>query len=306
MTSYSGIKNIVTLIPLALLSILFIFLPSSYSSIAVTPAIIASVLGMYYSSDVFVDQAETLGKKLNITGKSTGLIIVSLGSITDEIFVSITAGILGYDSISFGNIMGSNIVTIIAFIPLIIIFPLKKARTFLRDGFFLIISILILTVMSEFFPKFPRELSLPLLLLFLLYVIIAGEKNPVIVVKEKNTSPILMLFALLTIFVSSYSLVRYSLLISHSFNIPLFESGFIVTGIGGSLPEIFMGVVSLARERRDMAMGVLLGSSIAKITLLPGIIAGMGVLTVTGGIWSEYLFMALVCLSLLLMEIRGL
>ena len=298
-------RRIAVLIALSFFNIFFIFFHISKSIPFVVLALIFSVLGMYFGSSEFVTQSESMGEIFKLSGKSTGLIIVAIGSIADEIFVSTIAAYRGYGSLSLGNIMGSNIVTMIIFIPLMIILPLSRSRLFIRDASFLAIAIIVVIIFSLFYPSFPRFLSIPLLVVFCFYIYMAFERKVNDDGYEGKPSLIMIIASLLTIFFSSYSMVNYSLLISNTYKLTFFESGFFVTGIGGSLPEIFMGSISLLRRKKEMALGVLFGSSIIKMSLVLGIVTSFGDVIETGVVWTEYIFLAIVAVSMYILWTKG-
>ena len=64
-------------------------------------------------ADLLVDGAASLAKKYNISNIAIGLTIVSFGTSSPELIVSVLASINGNTDIAIGNVVGSNIVNIL-------------------------------------------------------------------------------------------------------------------------------------------------------------------------------------------------
>ena len=60
-------------------------------------------------ADAFVDGSSGIARLLRVPGVVIGLTIVAIGTSLPEASVSITAGLVGANGLSLGNVIGSNI-----------------------------------------------------------------------------------------------------------------------------------------------------------------------------------------------------
>ena len=62
-----------------------------------------------YGSDILVDGASSVARKIGISEFVIGIIIVGFGTSCPELVVSITGAIDGNSAVSLGNVTGSNV-----------------------------------------------------------------------------------------------------------------------------------------------------------------------------------------------------
>lgn len=72
---------------------------------------------------------------------------------------------------------------------------------------------------------------------------------------------------------SATVLVKALISISRFFRLPEFVVSFIIMSVATSLPELFVGIVSAARGNGAFALAAVIGSNIADLTLVAGILA---------------------------------
>lgn len=70
--------------------------------------------GLYFGSELLVDNAVIIAKSLGVSEFIIGITIVSLGTSLPELVTSIMAILKGQSSISLGNLIGSNIFNVFA------------------------------------------------------------------------------------------------------------------------------------------------------------------------------------------------
>ena len=70
--------------------------------------------GLYFGSELLVDNAVIIAKSLGVSEFIIGITIVSLGTSLPELVTSIMAILKGQSSISIGNLIGSNIFNVFA------------------------------------------------------------------------------------------------------------------------------------------------------------------------------------------------
>ena len=100
-------------------------------------------------ADFFVDGASSIAARLKVPSLIIGLTIVSIGTSLPEAAVSISASLSGSNSISLGNVIGSNIFNLLVVVGAAsLILPVATDRDILkRDMPFNIAITAILCVM---------------------------------------------------------------------------------------------------------------------------------------------------------------
>ncbi|SKA72283.1 cation:H+ antiporter [Eubacterium uniforme] len=111
---------------------------------------VLGVITIVLGSNISVNAATAIAKKIGISERIIGLTIVALGTSLPELVTSITAAKGGNDDIAIGNIIGSNIFNILFVIGTSsIIIPIKFQQTFILDGMVSVLagaSLLLLTL----------------------------------------------------------------------------------------------------------------------------------------------------------------
>lgn len=98
--------------------------------------ILIGVLGLYFGSDILVDNAVQISKVFGISERVIGVTVIAVGTSLPELVTSIIAGIKKETDIAIGNILGSNIMNILAIIGITsIIKPIPVADAFLSQDF---------------------------------------------------------------------------------------------------------------------------------------------------------------------------
>ena len=133
---------------------------------AVVYQVVLLVMGfvmLIKGADWFVEGASSVAKAMKIPSLVIGLTLVSIGTSMPEFSVSLTSSIKGFNDISFGNIIGSNIFNVLVVIG--------------------ISSIFAPMVMSKNVQKYDIPFLLGIYLLLMLFAFIIS----ILVSSEKNT-----------------------------------------------------------------------------------------------------------------------
>ena len=283
------------------LIVLLLYFLSRYSILILVTGTAASIYAIYIGADGVVDESARIASTRSLSKRSEGVLILSIAAVADEFFLSITAAVLGFGDISFGAIQGSNVFTIsfvLVAAPLFLVtLGLKKFR---KDAFYLILSAAVVLIISMFFKDVPWYYFFPLIAIFLIYFVTSARSNipeEADVTGKPSIPKILMSVALL--FIASFSLVSYVRDFSSIMHVPLFMTSFILTGIAGSIPEVSIIFITIRRRNIESSIGVLIGSTIYKLTLILGIVTLFGNLVVTNSAWSSGLLAILAVMLLL-------
>lgn len=96
--------------------------------------LIVGLVIVVWGSDVTVDAATAIARKMNMSERFIGLTIVALGTSLPELVTSVTAALKKQADIAIGNIVGSNIFNILFVVgTTALIRPVEYEQVFLYD-----------------------------------------------------------------------------------------------------------------------------------------------------------------------------
>jgi len=115
-------------------------------------AIIYMILGLallVLSADAMVEAASSIAELLLVSPAIIGLTVVALGTSLPEVAASVTCALKGHHELAIGNIVGSNILNLLAVLP----FPGLFAPTAIEPSLFYrdFMTVMIMTLVLAFF-----------------------------------------------------------------------------------------------------------------------------------------------------------
>ncbi|MEL0005718.1 MAG: calcium/sodium antiporter [Luminiphilus sp.] len=248
-------------------------------------AIIAGGLAaLVWSADRFVDGASAIAQRAGLTPMLIGLTVVSVGTSSPEILISIMSVLAGSGELAVGNALGSNI----ANIGLVLGVTLLIAPIAIRRGTtFIDLPLLIASVLFTAWLLWDLELSRSdsiwlLCALSLFFIRIAQHvKDPegedvAPVIPDLSATRAWLSFSggLLLLIVSSRVLVWSATQIATALGVSELIIGLTIVAVGTSLPELAASVMSAVKGHADMAIGAVVGSNMFNILLvlaIPGL-----------------------------------
>lgn len=119
--------------------------------------LIGSILCISLSSDVIVNSATALAKKLNVSEKVITMIVVVIGTSLPEMFMTITSARKKEFDMAIGNIIGTNIfnICIVLGLPIVIFGDLVLENFNLTD----IITVFLTSFLLYIFARSEKEVS---------------------------------------------------------------------------------------------------------------------------------------------------
>lgn len=135
---------------------------------------ILGATGLYYGSELLVDNAITIAKSFGISEFIIGVSVVALGTSLPELVTSVIAILKGQSSISVGNLIGSNVFNIFAVLGITsAVNPLEA------DSFLIAIDLPIMlgvTLLTGVFLMVSKQLGrIEGLLLITIYILYIGS-----------------------------------------------------------------------------------------------------------------------------------
>jgi len=241
-----------------------------------------------------IDGAVEIAAIFGLSPLFIGLSITAFGTSAPEAAVSIKAAISSYPSISFGNVLGSNVANIglvLGLGALIWSITAKKTTIKWEIPFCLMISVLtIFLVRDDWYGTGDNYLSrfdgIFLLILFFLYVSYLysmarkdrrnfrlnkdltniGHSN-----KQIFKASILSLIGIAGVLLGAHFIVDNAVIIAKRLGISEILISVTIIALGTSLPEAATSLTAMKKGKSDIAIGNVVGSNIFNILLVLGI-----------------------------------
>lgn len=94
------------------------------------------ILGLFFGSDMLVDSAVNISINLGISERVIGVTIIAIGTSLPELVTSVIAAFNKKTDIAIGNILGSNIMNVLAIIGITsLVQPIEVSDLFLNQDF---------------------------------------------------------------------------------------------------------------------------------------------------------------------------
>ncbi len=272
---------------------------------------IVGIAGLIKGADLFVTNASGIARKLNVPGLVIGLTIVALGTSAPELAVSVTAAVQGSNELAFSNVVGSNMLNLLAILGVCaLIKPIPVDVDILRRDFpfsiAVTITLLVITCGSIFHRRrmlttnMERDVGeasqldgvflVALLIIYITMLIISAKKKT----EGKSEKPVnedismgktiaLLILGIAMIVGGGEAVVYSAREIARAAGLSEAVIGMTVVAFGTSLPELVTSVVAARKGEVSMAIGNVIGSNIFNILFILGASALIHPIDVTAG-----------------------
>jgi cation:H+ antiporter len=212
-------------------------------------------------------------------------ILMAIVSSLPEFFVGISSAFHGKPELSFGNVIGSNIInlTLAVAIGVLLAKGLKTSGSLFRETSLYTVAIAFLPILLIIDGQLSRTDGLILIgvLLFYFRYLFKQQKkfSEVFSNKFKRNwqqfklflKDLVLLFGgTAVLLLSAEGIVWSTSYLAALLGIPLIIVGTLIVALGTNLPEIIFGIRSVAMGHKDMLLGSLMGSVITNSTLVLG------------------------------------
>jgi len=239
-------------------------------------------------ADFFVDGASAFAAKNNVSQIVIGLTIVAFGTSAPELVINAAASFSGETDISFGNIIGSNIINIFLILGIAgLIRPLQTEKnTVWREIPFALLAAAALLVLvndrildnSENFLS--RSDGIILLLFFIIFITysfaiakVEGQHGPEIKIFSGKRIAAYILIGMAGLILGGQLAVKSAVEIAAALGLSSKLIGFTIIAVGTSLPELVTSAVAAHKGKTDIAIGNIVGSNIFNIFLILAVTA---------------------------------
>ena len=251
--------------------------------------IIVSSAILYIAGELLVAGLLKLSRYFRVTEFIVAFFVMALAASLPNLFVGVSAALQGIPELSFGDIMGNNMIALTLAIALGIFFAPKRELPLenqtIQDTTFLtsLAAILPLILISD--GTISRSDGLILVLFFVGYMYwmfskrerftkAYAEERAVVVTKPEAWGYIWKVMAgIVLLAIAAQGIVHGATVLAEVFSLPLLVVGILVIGFGGALPELYFTVLTARRGETSMIVGNLMGAVIIPATLVLGIVA---------------------------------
>lgn len=254
-----------------------------------------SFLVIWLGSGLIVSSVDKLARKLKVSSFAFSFFVLGILTTIPELSVGLVAISRGDPEIFVGNLIGGVIVIFFLIIPLLAIFGngIKLTSQLKTKNLLLAFIVMIAPVFLVMDKKLSRSEGTTLLgLYFLLFYFIQKEKG---VLDSGNKEALSLesfsivglakiLAGIGLVFAASHFIVEKTLYFAQIINVSPFYLSLIAVSLGTNLPELSVGIRSIAAKKKQVAFGNYIGSAAAN-TLLLGFLTIIGpgdIFTVNG------------------------
>ena len=241
---------------------------------------VISVASLIAGADIIIRGLANIAIKTDIPHYIIGAVFLTIGSTLPEIFVAIYSNIDNQSDILVSTIIGNYIFNItITFATILLIAKNIKIKNnfMIEDTIWLFTSIFVLLLISidGVISLFD---SIILIIIMLLYItVLFKSKKSVDIVKDipiDNKNPLqsilMMAFGFLLLSIGSIFIIESVVTIALYFDIDLWVIGIVMVSFATSLPELIITVLAIYKNRVDIAIANIIGSTVANSTIVIG------------------------------------
>lgn len=210
------------------------------------------------------------------------LLAISILASFPEFLVSAFAALKSNSSVSLGTVLGSNIFTLLVVLGLAAIIRPFHVKMVIeeRDSVWLLLSsAVILILMSRGISRWEGLLLVILYVPYIYSVYLRERKNRTNVSAKKRGSAkkrkelFLLVGITIIMLVSAEIVLRSGLKLSEIFRVPNLVMSLVLIGIGASIPETSIGILSALKKKTDITLGDVYGTNIFTCLFILGVCA---------------------------------
>ncbi len=214
--------------------------------------------------------------------------IMAFAGSLPNLFVGISSALHGIPQLSFGDIVGGNLIdlTIVVALAALIAKGLPAESKMVQTTSIFTMAVAILPLILILDGTLGRGDGILLILCFGLYVSwLFSKKERFTKIYEDEKTPIIkefrifikdlgrVILGIIFLLVAAEGMVRSASFFAESLNLPIALIGILIVGFGNALPEAYFAIASARKGQTWMILGDLMGSVIVPATLVLGIVS---------------------------------
>jgi cation:H+ antiporter len=258
---------------------------------------LASCFILFWSGSRLVESLGNVARYLCWKEFVVAFFIMAVAASLPNLFVGINASLQGVTALSFGQIMGNNVIDLTLAIALAVFFggsSIKIKSRMVQSSALFTAVIAIIPLLLILDKNLNRIDGLILILTFIVYsvwIFSKGERFKEIYsypeVKKKSRKKISVfvkferffkdlaksLFYIVLLLMASWGIVKSSQSFAILIGVSISIIGILLVGLGNAIPEIYFAIVSAKKGKGWLILGDLMGAIIIATTFVLGIIA---------------------------------
>jgi cation:H+ antiporter len=224
-----------------------------------------------------------LSKSLHFPEFIVSFFIIALISVLPEATISVISALKGEPALGLGTLLGSNITDLTLVFGIVALFSstgIKVKSKIISNNFYYLL-ILLFPLILGFDGRFTRLDGLILILLGLLFFIKVALDSRRFRKKFNNINKresffknfVFLIISLVIILLSAFLTVKFAVNFANDAKLPAILVGLTIIALGTCLPELIFSIKAVKKNHDSLALGDILGTVIADITIVLGIVA---------------------------------
>ena len=244
--------------------------------------LLAGVFFLYLGANLLVEGSSAIAIKFGVQKMIIGLTVVALGTSMPEFVVSLFGLLEGSDSVSVGNIVGSNIANLLLVLGASALFqPITSNPRSLKFDLPVLMTVIVFFMIFCANGVLSRWEGIVLLIMFLIYMgyLIKNRKVEGYEPDLKNIDRehlakniIFSVLGIIGLVAGGNLTVRGGVMLAHILGVSELTIGLTIVALGTSLPELFTSLVASIKQEHDISVGNVIGSNLFNTAFVLGII----------------------------------
>jgi len=244
--------------------------------------LLALIFTVGKSASWAVRAAISLSRSFGLSEFVVSFLIVTVVSVLPEAIVSVLSALRGVPALGLGTLLGSNVADLAFVFGTVAILArreLKVESTFIKKDY-LFLAFLLVPLALGFTGHYSRIdgallVASGLLFLYLILQEKTGSQRKLNNVNGRSLlkSMTALAASLLLMGTAAHFTIQYAVEIAGGLGVTPALVGLLVVALGTTLPELLFSVRAAQRARSTLALGDILGTVIADVTLVLGVVA---------------------------------
>ncbi len=251
---------------------------------------IVSCSVFYFSGSWIIKGVTKISYKFGWREFVLAFLVMAFTASLPNFFVGITSALRGVSELSFGDVIGGNLVALTVAAPLALIFSLKKeivanSRTVQWSLFFTLGAAILpsILILNGVLTRFDGVILISFFVAYLIWLFQKRERfmldrslQPDIPETEKKLTKIdvfKVVTGIIFIVIAAQGIVLSATYFAEGFGFSLLLIGVLVVGVGNALPQIYFATTASYKGDNWMLLGSIMGSVVIPSTLVLGLVS---------------------------------